>query len=478
VLALPAAGAVEGRVLWNEEPVAGARVYVTAEYNFASTHYGETTTDPAGHFVITNVPSGQKYVYAFGNGPRYWVSAVTPFLMPPSGGSVAPDTYLCRGFDPASPTKGEALRTARPMFRWDPYPGAVDYAIRVIRAGQTAFVFSRGDRDARLTSTTVQSDVDLTPGDYTWRVDAFNRHGHIIGCSYYPRPFGIVMAQTALPVLPPLSSVSRDIDPDRHIHGIPLGTSVAQFVGRQGQPTGELHLSSSETVLLYGRSHAFSFEGDRLVGAWIRQNAYIVDFRLLERLTGSTPFDGLGWRLTNGVENGMTLAEIKRMLGGNTLFACAPNGFSRCYFTTERARVEFDLIPRGPAGGTGDEGLVAVGVIVRAASFAGSSPTEASASTIPPAVGVTAPRPLREVRPSYTKEALARKISGIVLVQGVVQTDGTLRDVRVIRSLDAVYGLDDEALKAARQWQFAPGTKDGQPTSVSVTIELTFAAKE
>jgi hypothetical protein len=353
-------------VLWNEEPVAGAQVYATSEYTFSSIHFGEAATDAAGHFSIRGVPPGQKYLYAFGNGAAYWVSAVTPFVMPAVAGTVASDTYLCRGFDPISPARGESLRTSRPVLSWTPYPDAVDYAVRVIRTGQSTFVFSRGDQEARLKTTTAQVDVDLLPGEYTWRVDAFNQQGHIIGCSYYPRTFVISGEQAAPPPLAGAASLSPDIDPDHHIHGIPLGTSIVQFVNMQGQPTGEFHLSPSETVLLYGRSHAFYFEGDRLIGAWVRQAAFIVDFRLMETWTGNTRFDGLGWRLSNGIQSGMSLTEIKRMLG-DKLLACAPGnvGLPRCYFTTDKARVEFDLLPRPSSGANADDSTFAVGVIVK-----------------------------------------------------------------------------------------------------------------
>jgi len=49
--------------------------------------------------------------------------------------------------------------------------------------------------------------------------------------------------------------------------------------------------------------------------------------------------------------------------------------------------------------------------------------------------------------------------------------------VRVIRSLDPVFGLDQEALKAARQWRFVPGRRQGQPVPVLVSIELTFTLR-
>ena len=65
-----------------------------------------------------------------------------------------------------------------------------------------------------------------------------------------------------------------------------------------------------------------------------------------------------------------------------------------------------------------------------------------------------------------------------MLLEAVVLPGGTVGEVRVIRSLDKKYGLDDEAVKAAKQWQFEPGRKDGKPVAVLVTIELTFTMKE
>jgi len=88
--------------------------------------------------------------------------------------------------------------------------------------------------------------------------------------------------------------------------------------------------------------------------------------------------------------------------------------------------------------------------------------------------GVTIPRLLKNVKPQYTADAMRAKIQGSVLVECVVKTDGTVGDVKVIRSLDATYGLDQEAIKAAKQWMFAPGTTNGEPVPVMVSIELTF----
>ena len=94
-----------------------------------------------------------------------------------------------------------------------------------------------------------------------------------------------------------------------------------------------------------------------------------------------------------------------------------------------------------------------------------------------PGNGVSLPRIIREVKPQYTSDAMRAKIQGAVLLQCTVRPDGSVTDIQVIRSLDPTFGLDQEAIKAARQWRFAPGTRMGQPVSVQITIELTFTLR-
>jgi periplasmic protein TonB len=91
-----------------------------------------------------------------------------------------------------------------------------------------------------------------------------------------------------------------------------------------------------------------------------------------------------------------------------------------------------------------------------------------------PGSGIDLPIVLREIKPQYTAEAMRAKIQGTVWLEAIVLPDGTVGSVQVTRSLDPVFGLDDEAVKAARQWLFRPGTRQGTPVPVIVTIELTF----
>jgi periplasmic protein TonB len=57
----------------------------------------------------------------------------------------------------------------------------------------------------------------------------------------------------------------------------------------------------------------------------------------------------------------------------------------------------------------------------------------------------------------------------------VVKADGTVGDKKVVKSLDP--DLDQAALDAASQWLFEPGTRDGKPVNVLVTIAMAFTLK-
>ena len=49
--------------------------------------------------------------------------------------------------------------------------------------------------------------------------------------------------------------------------------------------------------------------------------------------------------------------------------------------------------------------------------------------------------------------------------------------MQVTQSLDTQFGLDAQAVKAAKQWLFKPGMKAGKPVAVQISIELTFTLK-
>jgi protein TonB len=89
--------------------------------------------------------------------------------------------------------------------------------------------------------------------------------------------------------------------------------------------------------------------------------------------------------------------------------------------------------------------------------------------------GVVAPVATKAVHPAYTREALEARIQGTVGLDAVVLDDGTVGDVTVTKPLDD--GLDQQAVKAMKQWQFKPGTKDRKPVPVLVSVTMSFSLK-
>lgn len=94
-----------------------------------------------------------------------------------------------------------------------------------------------------------------------------------------------------------------------------------------------------------------------------------------------------------------------------------------------------------------------------------------------PGNGVLPPDLIYEEKPQYTSEAMRAKVQGIVEVEAVVNEDGTVGHVQIVRSLDDRFGLDQKAIEAVKRWRFRPGTRMGKPVAVLVNIELTFTLR-
>ncbi len=92
--------------------------------------------------------------------------------------------------------------------------------------------------------------------------------------------------------------------------------------------------------------------------------------------------------------------------------------------------------------------------------------------------GVTFPIAVRQVAPDFPIEARRAGVHGVVRLETIVGADGSVQDVRVVQSLDRNYGLDAEAVRAAKAWRFEAGLKDGSPVPVALTIEMTFAISD
>jgi periplasmic protein TonB len=92
---------------------------------------------------------------------------------------------------------------------------------------------------------------------------------------------------------------------------------------------------------------------------------------------------------------------------------------------------------------------------------------------------VTQPLLIKEVKPNYTVEAMRAKLQGTVEMDAVVLPDGSVDpgSIRITRSLDSTFGLDQQAVIAVKQWHFRPGTFKGKAVAVRVNVELTFTLR-
>ncbi len=86
--------------------------------------------------------------------------------------------------------------------------------------------------------------------------------------------------------------------------------------------------------------------------------------------------------------------------------------------------------------------------------------------------GVSAPKLVFKVDPEYSEQARKAKFQGTVVLNLIVQRDGSVRDIKIVQSLGL--GLDEKAIEAVAQWRFRPGQKSGAAVDVTALVEVTF----
>jgi TonB family protein len=87
---------------------------------------------------------------------------------------------------------------------------------------------------------------------------------------------------------------------------------------------------------------------------------------------------------------------------------------------------------------------------------------------------LVAPTVTKRVDPKYTSDAMRAKIQGTVELEVVVQADGTIGEIRVTKSLDTQFGLDQEAIAAVKQFTFTPATLYGLLVPAIVKVNMEF----
>jgi protein TonB len=99
---------------------------------------------------------------------------------------------------------------------------------------------------------------------------------------------------------------------------------------------------------------------------------------------------------------------------------------------------------------------------------------------------ITAPKLVYSVEPHFSKQERKQKINGSARVQLIVETDGHVREIHIIKSAAEKYAnksqqdrdnallLDQKFIEAVGQYRFEPGKLNGKPVPVQLNIEVNF----
>ena len=87
---------------------------------------------------------------------------------------------------------------------------------------------------------------------------------------------------------------------------------------------------------------------------------------------------------------------------------------------------------------------------------------------------VTPPQPVYSPKPTYPPLAARQRVGGTVFLDVLVDENGSVQDVRVLRGVKPDLGLDAAAVTAVRSWRFKPATKGGVRVKVHVTQTIPF----
>ena len=86
---------------------------------------------------------------------------------------------------------------------------------------------------------------------------------------------------------------------------------------------------------------------------------------------------------------------------------------------------------------------------------------------------VLAPVKIHAPQPAYTEEARMARIQGIVLLQAVLDPQGRVTQLKVLKGLPL--GLTESALDTVAQWRYRPATRNGLPVAVYLHISVNFS---
>ena len=84
------------------------------------------------------------------------------------------------------------------------------------------------------------------------------------------------------------------------------------------------------------------------------------------------------------------------------------------------------------------------------------------------------PNLITRVEPIYPPVAAAAKVGGVVILEAVVDDEGCVTSVKVLRPVPL---LTTAAVDAVKQWRYSPLILNGIPTPFILTVTFTFSTR-
>jgi protein TonB len=86
---------------------------------------------------------------------------------------------------------------------------------------------------------------------------------------------------------------------------------------------------------------------------------------------------------------------------------------------------------------------------------------------------IQAPTLIHRVEPYYPPTAVDARLQGVVILEAIVDRDGSVAEVKVLRSVNPL--LDREAVLAVKQWRYSPLVLNGLRERFVLTVMLSFS---
>jgi protein TonB len=117
-------------------------------------------------------------------------------------------------------------------------------------------------------------------------------------------------------------------------------------------------------------------------------------------------------------------------------------------------------------------GVISLRKIALAAAFAGMAlaPAVRADSRFEP------PVPVRTVAPDFPNDLRNKGISGIVMVNVLIDAQGNPQDLKVTKSSNSAF--EEPAVEALRKWKFKPAERDGANVALRVVIPIRFSVDD